>query len=643
MRTRTLPRILLSRLTASLALVSLPACTAASSEAAAPGAFAVTNVRIFDGERMLGPGTVVVRDGKIAAAGKDVAVPEGAEVIDGAGGTLLPGLIDAHTHVFADALSRALVFGVTTELDMFTSPELGRMMREQEASLGGAPQRADLFSAGLAATAPGGHTTQFGIPVPTLTRPEEADAWVAARVAEGSDYIKVISEDGSAHGRALPSLDAATIAAVIAAAHRHGKLAVVHVSTAARARQALEAGADGLAHLFSDRAPDPGFAALAAARGAFVVPTLTVVHSTSGVAGGAPLAEDARLARYLRADEVENLRRAFPSRTVGGPQVALDTVRALVAAGVPVLAGSDAPNRGTAHGAALHRELELLVQAGLTPAQALTAATAAPARAFRLADRGRIAPGLRADLVLVEGDPTADVTATRAIVRVWKGGVPVERQPILDAPAARAVAETAPPARPAASDGHAHDAPAAGAQPAATRSDLAAGGLVSDFEDGRLASRFGFGWSESTDTLQGGASTVRAAVVEGGAAGSARALELTGEIKPGFAYPWAGVMFFPGAGPMAPADLSGAAAIEFQAQGDGGTYQVLVFSTSLGTMPSFQTFTLTPGWQRLRFRLADFPGVDPKQVTGIFLGAGQTPGPFRLRLDDVRLVPGGGS
>src|SRR6185295_16812816 len=103
---------------------------------------------------------------------------------------------------------------------------------------------------------------------------------------------------------------------------------------------------------------------------------------------------------------------------------ARENVRILHAAGVPILAGSDVP----AHGLALHRELELLVQAGLDPVDALVAATSAPAAAFRLADRGRIAPGLRADLLLVQGDPTANIKNTRKIQRIWKAGVEVERE-----------------------------------------------------------------------------------------------------------------------------------------------------------------------------------------------------------------------
>ena len=395
--------------------------------AASAQTFAVTNARIFDGERLIPKGTVLVKDGKIEAVGPDVKIPEGMERIDAGGGTLLPGLIDAHTHTFLGGLDRALTFGVTTELDMGNAPAVAAHLRAEQAKPGGVPGRADVFSAGNLATAPEGHGTQYGLPIPTLTKPEEAQAWVDARIAEGSDYIKIVIEDLSAYGKTRPTLDRETVAALVKAAHARDKLAVVHVSTAATARQAIEAGADGLVHLFTDRAADPDLAKLAAERKAFVIPTLTVLESANGIAAGRTVIEDPRLRPFLVASEVEHLKGFFPVKTAGGVPVALDTVRQLAAAGVTVLAGSDTPNPGTAHGVSLHREMELLVQAGLTPEQALTAATSAPARAFRLSDRGRIAPGMRADLVLVAGDPLKDITETRNIVRIWKGGVAFER------------------------------------------------------------------------------------------------------------------------------------------------------------------------------------------------------------------------
>lgn len=99
----------------------------------------------------------------------------------------------------------------------------------------------------------------------------------------------------------------------------------------------------------------------------------------------------------------------------------------LAANHVPILAGTDAKNPGTAPGISLHRELEYLVKAGLTPERALAPATSVPASAFHLTDRGRIARGMRADLVLLNGDPIADISATHDIRQIWKAGIPVDR------------------------------------------------------------------------------------------------------------------------------------------------------------------------------------------------------------------------
>lgn len=119
---------------------------------------------------------------------------------------------------------------------------------------------------------------------------------------------------------------------------------------------------------------------------------------------------------------------------------ASENIRRLRAAGVRILAGTDAPNLGSM-GVTLHGELQLLTLAGLSPTEALRAATIEPARAFNLRDRGRIAAGARADLVLVEGNPLRDITATRAIVLVFKNGFAVDRAPPAATPAS-------PPARP---------------------------------------------------------------------------------------------------------------------------------------------------------------------------------------------------
>jgi imidazolonepropionase-like amidohydrolase len=236
-----------------------------------------------------------------------------------------------------------------------------------------------------------------------------------------------MAEDGSAYGLKLPALDRATVAALVAAAHSRGKLAVVQIGTEADAEMALEAGADGLAHVFADAAPQLRFLELVGEKKAFVIPTLTAVESTTGDPSGKALAADPHVAPYLTRKEADSL--GSSARKPGSLDFhnALSALHQVRNARAPFLAGTDAPYPGTAHGASLHRELELLVQSLMTSGEALAAATSAPAAAFHLADRGRIAPGLRADLVMVQGYPTTTITDSRAILRVWKLGVEAPR------------------------------------------------------------------------------------------------------------------------------------------------------------------------------------------------------------------------
>src|SRR6185436_5918082 len=155
------------------------------------------------------------------------------------------------------------------------------------------------FSAGTVVTAPGGHGTEYGMTIPTIASPDSAQAFVDARIAEGSDYIKIVYDDGRTYGTTFATLSEQTLRAVIAAAHARGKLAVVHIGDLTSARAAIAAGADGLAHLFVDQSPDADFGAFVASRKAFAVPTLTVLKSITGVGGAAPLADDARVAAFL--------------------------------------------------------------------------------------------------------------------------------------------------------------------------------------------------------------------------------------------------------------------------------------------------------------------------------------------------------
>ena len=414
-----------------LALVLLFGTTPLLPAQSRDTSFAIRDVRVFDGETVAERQTVIVSQGEIAAVGgSTMAVPAGAQEIAGEGRTLLPGLMDAHVHLpffgSAAALQQNLEFGVTTTVVMAAVPQLMAQVR----STADQPDVAAAIMAGNVATAPGGHPTQMdaqGPLIPTLSMPSEADAFVAARIAEGSAFIKIIYDDirDSPHGK-LPTLNDETVAALVRAAHAQGRLAVAHIGNEDYARGAIAAGVDGLAHLFLGPTVSADFGQFAATRGVFVIPTLSVLYASCGKSDGPAFQKEAETMKYVKPQFQVLLGMARADSKLSC-DAAPQAIRQLVAAKVPILAGTDAPAPGLTYGASLHKELEHLVNAGLTPTAALAAATSAIARAFRMTDRGRIQTGLRADLLLVQGDPTKQIRDTRNIVAIWKTGVPVGR------------------------------------------------------------------------------------------------------------------------------------------------------------------------------------------------------------------------
>jgi imidazolonepropionase-like amidohydrolase len=574
----------------------------------------VQDVRVFDGKTVHERRSVLFDGARILDADFRGPAPKDARVVKGAGLTLLPGLIDAHTHAFK-GFDLPVLFGVTTQIDMFTAVPI---MQEAKRSMAAGQHagKADLFSAGILAAAPNGHGTQYGVPIPTLTRPDEAQAFVDARIAEGSDFIKIVLEAGG-HGMAkMNSLDIATATALIEAAHRRGKLAVVHVSNEADARAALDAGADGLVHLFLGPTPDPAavdsLAGLARRKGAFVIPTFTVMESMAGVKGDDLLA-DALLAALVERDDATTLKARYGQQP--RPQL-LATPKAVTAAlakaGVPVLAGTDAGNAGTLYGISMHRELAALVEAGLSPTAALASATSVPAAAFKLGQRGCIARGCKADLLLVKGDPTRDIKATRRIVEVWKDGQ--SANPLRDAVRSKV----------------------AQAQSGAKRQSLPADGRISQFSASKLGSPFGSGWMPSTDGFAGGKSTVKLDVLPPLADGQVP-LAVQASVAPGLPFAWSSVAFMPGAQPMQPVDLSAAKLLRFKVRGDGKTYQVMLMGAA-SQRPSMVPFVAGKDWEEISVPLSAFAGIDPTSVAMLAFSAGPQPGEYRFELADVRLL-----
>ncbi|MBD8721845.1 CIA30 family protein [Oxalobacteraceae sp. CFBP 13708] len=574
----------------------------------------VQDVRVFDGKAVHERRSVLFDDARVVDANFRGPAPAGARIVKGAGRTLMPGLIDAHTHAFRQ-FDLPVLFGVTTQIDMFTAVPVMQDAKRSMAA-GRHAGQADLFSAGTLATAPDGHGTQFGVPIPTLSSPGEAQAFVDARIAEGSDFIKIVLEAGGHGTGKMHSLDIATATALIEAAHRRGKLAVVHVSTEKDARAALEAGADALVHLFLGAAPDPtavdSLAKLAKRKNAFVIPTFTVMESMAGVRVD-DLLGNADLAALVEREGATTLKARYGQQAQ--PQLLAmpkAVTAALARAGVPILAGTDAGNAGTLYGISMHRELAALVEAGLTPTAALAAATSAPAAAFRLGRRGCIATGCKADLLLIEGDPTRDITATRRIVEVWKDGQSANA--LRDARRERVAQERG----------------------GSTRQDLPADGRISQFSAAKLASPFGSGWMPSTDQFAGGKSTVKLDVLPALPDGQIP-LAVQASVAPGLPYAWSSVAFMPGAQPMQPADLSAARVLRFKVRGDGKTYQVMIMGAA-NNRPSSVPFVAGKEWEDISVPLSAFAGIDPAAVAMLAFSAGPQPGEYRFELADVRLL-----
>ncbi|TVY73562.1 hypothetical protein LSUE1_G008422 [Lachnellula suecica] len=407
----------------------------------------IHSIRIFDGHSVLTEsGFLYFKDGLIhtVAAGAPPAGLEATNTIDGAGHTILPGLIDAHVHCHGDSrtLALCLKFGVTTVLDMFSDAAASQGLKKLASEKA---DYADIRSAGFGAVIKNG----WPGPIVMATMPDKEVArkmveswplveegreaeWITGRVEEGSDYIKLMQEDGAnLLNGPFPTPRPSMQAALVKAAHANGILTVAHAMSQKATMTVLEAGTDGLAHCFYDEKPSAELVDLYKKTGAFLIPTLVVSASITGenVQDSKDILERDVVSKRVGHDEKE----CFCGRVLlargGSVEHSYETVRVLKKNGVDILAGTDAAKglHGTVPGLSLHQELGLYVhRCGFTGVEALISATSTTARRFSLNDRGRIAEGLRADLLMVKGDPTSDIGCTMDIAGVWRGGVALE-------------------------------------------------------------------------------------------------------------------------------------------------------------------------------------------------------------------------
>ena len=356
---------------------------------------AITNALVFDGHSLHKDLKVIFENGLITSIDSSPDISN-ITVVDGTGQTLLPGLIDAHIHINNEPsaslrlLQQLLHSGITTALDM------GYLKSSVRETLRSHPDMTEILSASNFATSTGSihsrfpHTSVSSL----IDSPSAAVEFVSDRVAEGADYIKIIAD--------IPGPTQEVVNTLASEAKKAGKLSVAHAARKAAWAMAQEGKVDIITHVPSDFPLDEEACNKMVKEGRVCIPTLIMAQTMAS-------------SKFIPGLKYES---------------AKESVMRLHRAGVKILAGTDAnqsPFAAVKYGAGLWEELELLVEAGLSCEETLRAATSLPAECFpMLGNRGVIAGGKRADLLLVEGNPVVDIKAVREVRRVWIGGVEVD-------------------------------------------------------------------------------------------------------------------------------------------------------------------------------------------------------------------------
>ncbi len=358
----------------------------------AQNSFVIKNVKVFDGENVIENTSLRISNGLITNIGSSIPIEEGDSVIEGNGKTVIPALSNAHVHAWSpQSLQQAAKAGVLNVMDMHGVEPFQMAMRQLKDST----NYARFFVAGYAATAPEGHGTQFGFPVPTLKGPEDAKSFVDGRLQANVDHIKIIVEPWK------KTLSIETVAAIIEEAQKADKVTVVHVSRLEDAINVLSKNADGLAHIWWDKPMEnEQLESLVTNKTFFVIPTLLTTLKAFESMGS-----DAK--KFMNKEQL------------------LAEIKKLFDAGVTILAGTDPPNLGINYGTDIYNELQLLSEAGLSPKEVLKTATSNVAQVFGLEKLGYIKPGFYADLILIDGDVTKDISLLENIEKIWKKGIKI--------------------------------------------------------------------------------------------------------------------------------------------------------------------------------------------------------------------------
>jgi imidazolonepropionase-like amidohydrolase len=452
-------------LLAALAALPLAAIAAPAPITVINGATIIHPSR--SGDAVVEPGATIVISGdriQLAGAGITLELPQGARIIDARGKWVVPGLIDSHVHFFqsgnlytrpdaadfnavvpyADEVARNkarldatfkvwLASGVTGVADV-GGPFWNFDVRDRALASPAAPRMA--VAGPLISMVDRPQLDLGDPPIVKINSPEAAREFVARQLPRNPDFIKVwfIHQPGD-----NLAAQEAIVKAAGDAAHAAGKRLAVHATELVVAKAALRAGADLLVHAVFDAPVDEEFIALAKQNRVLYCPTLYVMdgygeafsNTWKATAIEAARADPEILAAMDDLDEIPagKLPPAVaglmkkPQRT-GNPAIAMKDLRRIADAGIDIVMGTDAGNIGTLHGPSIHREMRMMVDAGLTPLEVLRSATVNGARTLGLAGQaGEVQAGMLADLVILDADPLADIGNLVKVHRTIKGGV----------------------------------------------------------------------------------------------------------------------------------------------------------------------------------------------------------------------------
>jgi imidazolonepropionase-like amidohydrolase len=560
-----------------------------------------SNVSVFTGTDLIENQYVLVKDGLVTAISDssiDVTNDDNVQVVDGQGKTLLPGLLDSHTHSYGSGLNDGLRFGVTAHFDMFSMESTLAATRAKRDSLQ-ATNESDLYSSGTMATVEGGHGTQFGFSIDTVDSVDEIESWVSLRKQAGADYIKLVYIPNQSR---IPSLSRAWAQEVINQAHKQGLKALAHISTHQAAQDMIEDGINGLVHIFADKLASDELIDLALQNNVFIIPTLAVIASVDSTGYAQALATREGIEARLSSQQKSTLLASFGADIPGFEfALAKQNVKRFYDAGVTILAGSDSPNSGTAFGISLHHEVMLLAEAGLSNQQAISAATIVPADIFDV-ERGEVKVGSRADLVLIDGNPFAELDVLLNVDSVFKNGYQVDTS--------------------LASQSSKNE----------KLDDIS----LSNFDTQGLATLNGFTWAKSDDSMANGQSSARIELALDRQKQST-VLVVNAKVDATFAYPWAGAAVGDFMPPVQGFDINANSELMIDIKGTPGTYRIMAFDANAAGIPPTQTIEVNEQWQTITVALDDFAGFDPAAFSGFAIVAGPTVGEYEFSLDKVNL------